>query len=413
LKGENQMKKMSQPTIAALQTAALLIIMLLLGLALSGCSATPATNPTSAGGAATTAPAQAPTTAPTAATEASSETRTIIDHLGNEVVLPKEINRIVIGGLTPLPSVYCMVMGSTDKLVGIDPAAQNAAANSIMNKIMPELAKLPTTFLVDNVMNTEELLKLKPDVVFNHSGMPEHHEACLQAGIPSVMFSTSLFKDEDYNTIKTVNAWIDLIGDVLGIESKTDEMVAYGESVEKLVRDGVAGLSEEEKTDVLVLYNYNGNTITAAGQTFAKYWAKTAGANYLTNDMTTSTAQVDMERIYELDPEVIFLSSFSAYAPEDFFNNTLGEGHDWSSIKAVQNKRVYKFPLGTYYWYPPSSDAPLSLLWVAKSLYPERFESLDLDQEVKDYYKKYYGADISDEDVQWIYFPTEESATNW
>lgn len=352
------------------------------------------------------------TAASTADTQ-EGETRTIVDHNGNEVVLPKEINRIVIGGLTPLPSVYCMVMGSTDKLVGIDPSAQNAAQHSVMNKLMPDLAKLPTTFLVDNVMNVEELLKLEPDVVLNHGNMPEHHEACVQAGIPSVQFSVSLFKDENFNTIKTMNAWVELLGEVLGIETTTQALIEYGENVEKLVMDGVADLTEEEKVDVLVLYNYNGNTITAAGQTFAKYWATAAGGNYLTADMETGTAEVDMEWIYEKDPEVILLSSFSAYEPEDFYNNTLGEGHDWSSVRAVQNRRVYKFPLGTYYWYPPSSDAPLALLWTAKCLYPERFEDVDLDYEVKNYYKTFYGVEITDEDLQMIYYPSEESATNW
>jgi iron complex transport system substrate-binding protein len=337
----------------------------------------------------------------------------VIDHTGAEVVIPKVINRVVIGGLTPLPSVYCMVMGSTDKLVGIDPDAQNAAANSIMNKAFPELAELPTTFLVDYVMNVEELLKLKPDVVFNHGNMPEHHEATVAAGIPSVRFSTSLFRDENFNTIKTVNAWAALIAEVMDVKAETEPLIAYGENVEKMVAGRLADIPEADKARVLMLYNYNGNVITAAGQTFGKYWVTAGGGRYLTDDIPSGTAEIDMERVYELDPDVIFLSSFSAYAPEDFYNSAVGRGHDWTMVKAVRDRRVYKFPLGTYYWYPPNSDASLALQWFAKSLYPERFESLDLDQEIKDYYQRYYGVEVTDSDLHSIYFPSEESATNW
>ena len=114
-----------------------------------------------------------------------------------------------------------------------------------------------------------------------------------------------------------------------------------------------------------------------------------------------------------MNPDVIYLSSFSAYTPEDFYNNTAGEGQDWSSVKAVQDKRVYKFPLGTYYWYPPSSDAPLSLMWMASTMYPEVYSEIDLDQEIRDYYEKYYGIEVTDEELLNIYFPSEESAANW
>jgi iron complex transport system substrate-binding protein len=375
-------------------------------LVLSACT----TGESAPAGAGASAPASTPASQ---ASEAEPQTRTVIDHMGNEVVLPAKIERIVIAGLTPLPSVFCMVTGSTDLLVGIDPAAQNAAAHSIMNKAFPELAQLPTTFLVDNVMNVEELIKLNPDVVFNHAGMPEHHEATVAAGIPSVQFSVSLFKDENFNTVKTVNAWVELIGQVLGIETTSEETIAYGENAAQMVAGTVATIPEDERKDVLMLYNYNGNVITAAGQTFGKYWVTACGGNYLTDDITAGSAEIDMERVYEMNPEVIFLSSFSAYTPEDFFNNTLGEGHDWSSIKAVQDGRVYKFPLGTYYWYPPNADAALALQWFAKSLYPEYFETLDLDGEVKSYYLEHYGVEVTDEDLEQIYYPLEESATNW
>ena len=49
-----------------------------------------------------------------------------------------------------------------------------------------------------------------------------------------------------------------------------------------------------------------------------------------------------MEQIYEWDPDIIYITNFSPYQPEDLINNTI-EGNDWSSVKAVKEGKVYKF----------------------------------------------------------------------
>jgi len=116
-----------------------------------------------------------------------------------------------------------------------------------------------------------------------------------------------------------------------------------------------------------------------------------------------------MEQIYEWDPDIILITNFSAYLPEDLYNNSI-EGHDWSNVSAVKNGQVYKFPLGMYRWFPPASDTPLVLTWLAKTIQPELFADVDMDAEIKDFYKEHYGAELTDEDVQQIYNPAREAA---
>ena len=71
------------------------------------------------------------------ATAAGEEaTRTIVDHLGHEVTIPAEIERIAITSITPLPSVYCMFEGSADRLIGISPSSMAAAENSLLAEIV-------------------------------------------------------------------------------------------------------------------------------------------------------------------------------------------------------------------------------------------------------------------------------------
>ncbi|MFQ9798280.1 MAG: hypothetical protein ACLR23_04375 [Clostridia bacterium] len=59
------------------------------------------------------------------------------------MVLPEKVEKVAIGGLTPLTSVYCMFMGSSEGLVGIHPDSKNAAVNSILGEAYPGLKELP------------------------------------------------------------------------------------------------------------------------------------------------------------------------------------------------------------------------------------------------------------------------------
>ncbi len=346
--------------------------------------------------------------APAEEPEESQGTKTVVDHAGNEVVLPANVERVAIGGLTPLTSVYCMFMGSTEGLVGIHPDSKNAAVNSILGEAYPGLADIPDGWASGDEINVEELIALDPDVVFYNADVTANYEALSAAGIPAVGFSTTLF--DDYNTIDNFNAWIELLEEVMGPSDRADGIIAYGEEVQKMVADRLANISEEEKPNTLILSNYNESAITAGGTSYANYWITSTGGNNVGYEVGAFVAEVNMEQIYKWNPDVIFLNSFSAYTPEDLYNNTAVEGHDWSGVAAVQNQRVYKIPLGMYYWFPPSSDSPLMLQWMAKQMYPELFEDLDIQQEIKDYYSEFYGLELTDEQVDQILNPTPESA---
>ena len=51
-------------------------------------------------------------------------------------------------------------------------------------------------------------------------------------------------------------------------------------------------------------------------------------------------------------------------------------------------------------------------MWLAKTIQPELFADIDMDQEIKDYYVKYYNVELTDDDLQVIYNPAREAAGN-
>ncbi len=123
-------------------------------------------------------------------------------------------------------------------------------------------------------------------------------------------------------------------------------------------------------------------------------------------------AKVDMEQIYKWNPEIIYITNFTQTQPEDLINNNIN-GQDWSKVRAVQDKKVYKIPLGVYRWFPPSGDTPLMLKWLAQKNHPEIFSDYKIEEEIKDYYSMFYNYKLSDKQVEMILNPARAAAEGY
>lgn len=342
------------------------------------------------------------------AKETEGETRTIVDHAGHEVTIPTEIESIVMTSITPLPSVYCMFEGSADRLIGISPSSMAAAENSLLAEIVPEIVDVPTEFMAGGEINIEELVAMNPDVVFYNEKNEEEYEMLTAAGLTAIAFSTTQWGSD---SVETFEGWVTLLGEVLGEEDKAAGIADYGREVYDKIQTRLEEAGEDiEQPRVLFLYNYSDGVIQTSGSNhFGEYWATATGAVNVAHESDASGLEINMEQIYEWDPDIIYITNFVPYLAEDLYNNAI-DGHDWSVVRAVQEKKVYKCPLGVYRWYPPSSDTPLMLLWMAKNNYPELFADIDLETEMKDYYQKFYGVELTDEDIEKIFNPSREAA---
>lgn len=161
----------------------------------------------------------------------------------------------------------------------------------------------------------------------------------------------------------------------------------------------------------LFLYQYDDSQIVTSGKHFfGQFWAEAVGGKNAAEEVQAdnSNAVINMEQVYTWDPDVVFITNFTAAMPDDLYNNALG--NDWSSVKAVKDKAVYKMPLGSYRSFTPGTDTPVTLLWLAQKTYPELFDDIDLTQEVKEYYKDIYGVELTDEQVDRMYNPEAHAA---
>ena len=347
--------------------------------------------------------------------EATEETKTgthvIVDHLGIEVEVPYEVNRIAVGNILPLPSVLTVFFDSAEKIVGMSPNSMSAAENGLLGELYPDILKAETGYMNGTDINLEELMKLEPDIVLYSASQPEQGEQLRNAGFAAVALSVNKW---EYNAIETLNQWIGLLSEIFPDNDKTEVVAKHSDEIYNMVQERVADIPEEERERVFFLFKYSDTDMETSGSKFfGQFWADAVGAVNVAEEITTDNqVAANMEQVYKWNPSIIFITNFTAAQPDDLYNNTIGN-YDWSAVDAVKNQKVYKMPLGMYRSYTPGADTPVTLLWFAKNTYPELFEDIDMIQETKDYYKEVFGVELTDDQASAIFEPNAEAGSGF
>ena len=331
------------------------------------------------------------------------ETVTVTDHADRTVEVPTNHEKVAILGIYPLASMLSVYLDSAVTIVAMEPASANAAKNSVLIDLYPEIGNITTDILSGEDLNIEALVALEPEVVYYNAADKADLEKLENAGLTAVAFSPTKWK---FDVIETYRQWIGLLDQIYPSSSKNAKLVdQYSTDIYNMIQETVAGVEQPQK--ILFLYQYDENAmITSSSRFFGEWWAKAAGGVNVASDVQaeTANAKITMENVYEWNPDVIFITNFTKATPEDLYSNAIGTD-DWSTVKAVQDHRVYKMPMGTYRTYTPSSDTPMTLLWMAQAVYPELFADVDVRAEVKDYYSQLFGITLTDDQIDRMYTP--------
>lgn len=318
---------------------------------------------------------------------AEGETRQVTDAAGNVVEVPSDISKIAV---TPLPwsSVLFAIDGSSEKMTSINPGAMTAYTGHFFEKLDAHYGELDTSNIgKDFSMNMEALAAEGVEAAIIWDYQPDEAEQLKALGIAPVMV-----KNE---TIEDLQSGFRALGELVGQEERAQEFIdLYGDTY-----DEIASYAEEVEAaeKPRVLYLRTSELKLQGNDNFIKEAMDMAGAENVAPDASNLT----MEEILALDPEIIFLSWFDDFTPDDLYENKI-DGQDWSNVSAVKNKRVYKTPLGIYRWDAPGVETPLMMQWLATMIQPEIFADIDMKQEVSDYFQDYFAYTLTDEDYDQI-----------
>lgn len=107
--------------------------------------------------------------------------------------------------------------------------------------------------------------------------------------------------------------------------------------------------------------------------------------------------QVTLEQLLVWNPDVIVVhNDKGSISPDRSFK----ANQRMKNVKAVRVNRVHPCPVGAFWWDRPSPEAILGIMWLAKTLYPERMKGLDLKKETVSFYKRFYAYGLSDREYE-------------
>lgn len=332
-------------------------------------------------------------------------TRIVVDDNGDKVEVPEKIERVVVTNILPLASAVAVYLNDGSRIVGMHPASYSAAKNGLLGELYPEVLKADTGFIQGASLNIEALMALRPDVVLVNAPDRRMIDMIRGAGLAAFGISPSKWH---YDVIETHNRWMQSLAKLFPEAKGKGELIEKkSREIAKMVADRTKDLPREERARILFIFRYDAKSLVTSGKNFfGQYWCDAVGGINVAEGITAdnSNAVIGMEEVYGYDPDVIFITNFTAALPEDIYGSKIG-GDDWSPVKAVREKRVYKMPLGIYRSYTPSADTPLTLLWMAKRVYPERFKDVDLTTEVKKYYQTVFGVSLTEKQISRMFSP--------
>lgn len=337
-----------------------------------------------------------PTVSLQAKTHTVSSSRTITDLGGNIVTLPpaEQLKRVVIIS-PPTTSVLLSVIPDPKMIVGVNARAFTTSNPEIIHKIFPNWKSVETKFVNTGfVSNTEELLNLKPDIVFYYG--PSQKSEIEKLNLPTVDF----FKPGDNNPETVTIAWDRLMRQIFQVKGSTSlqgEWAAANQKSQQLLR-----ARHGKSKSALFIFSNTGGKITVYGNnTYAETWFKKSG---LRNAAATvnGSAEVSMEQIYQWNPDLIYVFIGS---PTALFQSNKIHGQDWSLLTAYRNKAIFDIPQAAYSWGAPCSDSPLMPLWLIHKSYPELLDKEAFTKYFKDYYGRMYRLKLEDELVDTILGP--------
>ena len=314
------------------------------------------------------------------------EAKTVIDEKNREVTFYRPIERVVTTS-KDLNRVI-MALNALNKLVGratpcgceieewVSEPKKREIGGGMFHKI-PMIGRSP---------NEEVIASLEPDVIFVSSGNANVMQEKL--GVPVV------YAKPPGTDFKKAYGSIELIGNVLGDEKESEELISFIEEKADKVREVTSQIPENEKPRVYISTR-TGGPRGGLTRTFAYYEPlDVAGGINVAKGPGTSVT-VSKEQIIAWNPDFFLLAGMSYIRKEPFqdvFIETVLEDPDFQTLNAVKNESVY------YHIFPYCCGTPLhrnvaDMMYIAKVIHPDKFQDLDVEKEGNEIYERLLGVD--------------------
>jgi iron complex transport system substrate-binding protein len=318
------------------------------------------------------------------------ETKKIKDMLGNTVVIPKEVKRVALFGGPTGQIAY--LLGAQDKLCAV---TSTIRLSKLVQEMDPNIKNIPAPRTVSGSINIEELIMSNPELVL--AGDIDGEIVKRKTDIPVALLLSSM--KEGFEAIKNE---VKFFAEIFNKHDRATYFIDYLDKTVNMIKERTKDIPAEKRKIVYNGYQKN-HLVTIGGDMFIQEFIETAGCRNAAATISTKAGRkeglhqglgvVSMEQVIEWDPDIIVINMENS---DDMYKDAR-----WSQIRAVRNKAIYKQPTGIFILDRPTVESAfLYTLWIAKTAYPEKFHDVDMNKEVKKFYKEIFGFKLSDSQVK-------------
>lgn len=325
----------------------------------------------------------------------TGDKKVVTDAYGNQVTIPADVHTIVETGYAPISSLVYVVTGRSDVVAAMSKTAAEGYKISMWSVLEPDLRIPEAALLNDSAINFEELAKYEPQVILCNKSVYESNSEQLEAvGVTPVMIKFGEFED--------VQEVIRIVGEIFDCQDRAKSLIAYQQDILDYFEQKQDELPKERLNALYLNAPVEDGTYRVfTGKHLASEMLKMAGYNNVAEDLQESTiVSVSMEQILAWNPDVIFLSNFNDFTPEEFVNGDFGQ--EWMNIEAVKNQKIYKTPVGMYRWDTFCVETPLMVKWLGQVENQEVFHEYDIREDIRNFYGTYMDYELSDEEMDRI-----------
>ncbi|MDR1965292.1 MAG: ABC transporter substrate-binding protein [Synergistaceae bacterium] len=318
-----------------------------------------------------------------------ADARVVVDLAGREVNLPENPTKLATF-VGPTPEKI-LLLGAADRIVGKN---AHAVSGPWALEVYPRFGGVR---LFSNPMepNMEELVDLGAEIVY-YWGMPDQISKMEAAGLTVLVAQLTSGNPKTADEfIKFQKSEVNLIADSIGTDAVHERARMWNDYFDgkvSLIRDKTKGLPESERKKVYYGCSDDGLECFSKNS-YPQFIVELAGGIFVARETSEEVnTTVTLEQIIEWDPDVVIMGRTDS-------TDGVMKDDRWSEVSAVKNGLVLLPPNGVMFW-DYSSECVLLMQFVAKTLYPDLFGDIDLVRETKEYYKTFYGYDLSDENAR-------------
>lgn len=264
-------------------------------------------------------------------------------------------------------------------------------------RLFPEIKEVQTV-KPPYTGNVERMLSLNVDLVL-YSPYPGEAEKYKAAGIKTACgFSVQKRPRTVDEFMENFKRQVTFFGDLLGPNAKTraDKYNEYFDEKMNKILSITSKIAKDDRPDVYY-GGRSGNLLYSQGKASVMNWfTEVSGGNYLPESQDNNFTEINMEKVWAWDPDIILISGQNG----DLDN--IKENPTWASLKAVKNNRIYLIPTGVFPWDFASSESVILAVYLAKIFHPDLFKDWDMIREMKQFYSELYGRDLTDKDAERI-----------